>query len=301
MPRSAILALGLIIPVCLACPTVAGQATQPEVVKLLPTGTVTAGIFSDGEPEHYVGKKLFDYMNGGAELYLAYGFEDLGVAEYKQADVKLRVALYKMGSAPEAYGIYTHAARGRRVDLPGPNRLEPNMLSFYKGRYYVRVLPIKAGPDAELAMIALGRHIWNHLPGKPEVPSAVASLPRGFVAGTLRYLTHPETARTTWFNGEGKPLLPDGATAVTAIYGGDADDIQLTRAEYPDEKAAVIACRKLAELLELDPKGDDTKCEATGKTPDDVFAALATDEKILRWASGPGSEAGAKKQLARIE
>lgn len=285
----------------LASPAAAGEPEAPEIVRLLPTGTVTAGIFSDGQPEHYVGKKLFDYMNGGAELYLAYGFEDLGVAEYKQADLQLRVALYKMGSAPEAYGIYTHAARGRRVDLPGPNRLEPNMLSFYKGRFYVRVLPIKAGPDADRAMIALGRHIWKALPGKPEVPAAVASLPKGFVAGTLRYLTHPETARTIWFNGEGKPLLPDGASAVTAIYGGDEDDIQLTRAEYPDQKAAVLACRKLAERLKLTPTSDDEKCAATGKTPDEVFASLATQGNVLRWASGPGNDKQAQKQLARIE
>jgi len=165
----------------------------------------------------------------------------------------------------------------------------------------VRVLPAKAGPDSELAMIALGRYIWQNLPGQPEVPAAVASLPKGFVPGTLRFLTHPETARTIWFNNEGKPLLPAGATAVTATYGGDEDDIQLTRARYPDEKAAVQACRKLAELLELEPSGDGEKCAASGKTPDDVFASLATKDNVLRWASGSSTAAAAQKQLARIE
>jgi len=35
---------------------------------------------SAGKIEVFKGKKLFDYMNGGAELYLAYGFVEIAVS-----------------------------------------------------------------------------------------------------------------------------------------------------------------------------------------------------------------------------
>lgn len=274
--------------------------SPPEVVSLLPTADLPAGLTTAGAPEHYIGKKLFDYMDGGAEVFLAYGFEDLGVAEYRRGELGLRVAVYKMGSPAEAYGIYAFSASGTKAALPGPNSLAPNMLSFFKGRFYVRVLAHKTGPGAAEAMLALGKRVFGGLSGPTEVPAILARLPEGDLGGTLRYLTHPQTARTIWFDGEGDLLLSPGAVAVTASYPGGEADLQLTLAEYPDAQGALTACQALTAKLGLTSGTGEGECAASGKTPDDVFAALGTDGKLLRWASGAPDAAAALAWMKKI-
>ena len=295
--RSAILASCLVS--LFAFSATAGD--KPDVVRLLPTGDLGNGLKSTGAPEHFVGKKLFDYMNGGAELYLAFGFDDLGVGAYKHGDRELRVAIYKMGGPEQAFGIYAYAARGKKADLGGPNSITANMLSFFKGRFYVRVLNHKASKGGEASMLALGKKIYAGLPGKSVIPESVSLLPEGSIPGTLRYLVNAETARTTWFDGEGKLLMTDGATAVTAMYPGDDDDVQLTRGQYVDAKAAMLACKALAKKLNLKVVDKGGECIASGKTPDDVYAAIESKVRILRWSSGLASADAAKAWLPKIK
>jgi hypothetical protein len=277
----------------------AGQQ-PPEVVALLPTGELPGGLSVAGAPEHFVGKKLFDYMNGGAELFLAFGFEDLGVAEYQRGELGLRVAIYKMGGPAEAYGIYAFSARGPKAALVGPSSLAPNMLSFCKGRFYVRVLAHQASAGSAEAMTGLAKLIFDQLPGQPEVPASVARLPEGALDGTLRYLSHPQTARTVWFDGEGDLLLSPGARAVVASYAGGDEDLVLTLAEYPDAQAALAACRALTTKLGLQATAATDGCAASGKTPDDVFAALAVEGPMLRWACGAPDVATAQTWMKKI-
>jgi hypothetical protein len=43
------------------------------------------------------------------------------------------------------------------------------------------------------------------------------------------------------------------------------------------------------------------ECTATGKIPDDVFAALATKDGVLRWVTGASDQKSASAWLARIK
>ncbi len=280
-------------------PALGGQL--PDVVRLLPKGDLGEGIKSIGEPEHYVGRKLFDYMDGGAELYLAYGFEDLGVCEYSATNNTLRVALYKMGSPREAYGIYSQSARGESAGLPGPSSESAKMISFFKDKFYVRVLVVKGADKPHDSMVLLAKKVWDALPGQAMIPSMMSQLPKGALKGTSRFLTHPDVTQNVWFDGEGKILLSKGATAVSATYPGADDDIQLTLAQYPSSAEALRACKSLGEKLAIEVKEHSGTCEAVGKTPDDVFAAISTKGAVLRWASGAKNSDDAKEWLAKIK
>jgi hypothetical protein len=273
---------------------------QPAVVRLLPQGQLGDGLKSQGAPEHFVGKKLFDYMNGGAELYLAYHFKDLAVGRYTLGSLELNVALYQMGSMNEAYGIFAFAAGAKKIDLPGPNALSPNMLSFYRGRYYVRVLSQKVSKESAAAMVTLGKKVFAALPGSSNPPTEIKLLPKGSIAGTVRFLTHPEQARTIWFDGEGTLLLSPGARAVSASYPGEDDDVQLTRVSYKKPARALRVCKALSKKLGLKAQGSGGQCMASGRTPDEVFAAIRTRGKILFFSSGATDVASAEKWLSRI-
>jgi len=255
---------------------------------------------SAGKIEVFKGKKLFDYMNGGAELYLAYGFVEIAVWSYQTAGNQATVGIYEMGSPAEAFGIFSHTSKGDPVDVGVPAVLARGMLSFHKDKFYVRVVAKSDPAKAKDLLIHLGKQVAAAIPGKPLTPGEVGLLPEGAVEGSLRYLVNPETARTIWFDGEGELILTKNARAVTAFYPGDDTDIQASRISYPDKAAAITACRALGKKLSLktSAKGE---CSASGRTEDDVFTALAAKDGVLRWVTGAADQKTAAAWLARIK
>jgi hypothetical protein len=256
---------------------------------------------SAGKIEVFKGKKLFDYMNGGAELYLAYGFVEIAVWNYATAGNQATVGVYEMGGPAEAYGIFSHTSKGDPVDVGVPAVLARGMLSFHKGKFYVRVVAKSDPVKARDLLIHLGKQVAGSIPGESKTPKEVALLPEGAVEGSLRYLVNPETARTIWFDGEGELILTAKAKAVTAFYPGGDADIQASRVSYPDKAAAIKACRALGKKLSLKTAGGGGECRATGKTEDDVFTALAAKDGVLRWVTGAADQKTANAWLAKVK
>lgn len=253
------------------------------------------------QPEIFVGHKLFDYMNGGAELYLAYGFVDIGVGAYQQGGSKMTVEIYRMGGPEEAYGIFSHTSKGDPVDVGVPAILARGMLSFHKDEFYVRVVAKSDPVKARDLLIHLGKQVAAAVPGESKTPGEVGLLPEGAIKGSLRYLVNPETARTVWFDGEGELILTKKARAVTAFYAGGDADIQASRISYPDKAAAIKACRALGKKLSLKISEAQGECTAAGKTEDDVFTALAAKGGVLRWVTGAADQKTADAWLAKIK
>ncbi|HUU00918.1 MAG TPA: DUF6599 family protein [Myxococcota bacterium] len=283
----------------LAIPAGAGGQAN-KLFAYLPAELVT-GVTACGKPEHFIGKKLFDYMDGGAELYLAYGFSDIGVRNYSQAAVKLTVEIYRLGSPADAFGAFSHRSKGKAVEIGIPAVLANGMLSFFKGRLYVRLVAKSDPTGAAEVLVAAGKSLAAKLPGKSEPPADIAHLPAGAVGGSLRYLPNPQTARTVWFDGEGDILLSRDARAVTAFYAAGDNDIQLTRVIYPTPQAAQAACQALVKKLEMNAVNDSHACDAGGKTSDDVYAAMAVEGGVLRLSSGCGDLKTARAWMAKIK
>ena len=55
----------------------------------------------------YSGHGLYDYMDGGAELYMEYGFDKLCIQEIELTGEKLTVQVYRMADLKSAFGIYS--------------------------------------------------------------------------------------------------------------------------------------------------------------------------------------------------
>ncbi len=60
-----------------------------------------------GTPKTYNGSSLFGLIDGGAELFLEYGFEAVWTNQVTLSDETYKVEIYKMTGAEEAFGIYS--------------------------------------------------------------------------------------------------------------------------------------------------------------------------------------------------
>ena len=57
--------------------------------------------------ETYSGQSLYGYIDGGADLYIEYGFLKLFVTEYQWNNETITAEVWLMKDAPSAYGIYS--------------------------------------------------------------------------------------------------------------------------------------------------------------------------------------------------
>ena len=79
---------------------------QAELRSLLPQ---IAKWSQTEDAQNYYPENLFVYINGAAEIYLAYDFQELIVSQHKQDQSEMNVAveIYNMGSEKNAFGIYS--------------------------------------------------------------------------------------------------------------------------------------------------------------------------------------------------
>lgn len=98
----------------------------------------------------FTAESLYGYMNGGAELYLEYGFDTLTVTEITSEGKDIKIEFYCMSDTEAAFGIFSVS----RFRCNGGPKLTDHQcrsayqLQFCKGRYYVSIIS-DTGSDTE--------------------------------------------------------------------------------------------------------------------------------------------------------
>jgi len=134
---------------------------------------------------------LWEYINGAAELFLTYGFQELVVLDMEMGDSALSVSVYDMGQPLDAFGIYESEKPADGAGLEGVGAaavLQPPYRGLLlKDRYYVKV-EVGGGDVDAPALEAAMRDIATGLPGSDDLPAALLALPsKGRKPGTVAY------------------------------------------------------------------------------------------------------------------
>ena len=169
-------------------------------------------------PEEYGPDTLYEYINGAARMYHAFGFTRLAHARYAPdsgdgAPVTLDV--YHMGDAPGAYGIYTNTrspeVEPRAWGVEGYR--QGDVAAAWRGAIYVHA-ETEAGNAAGAAMLErLVAGVAAAAPGDASLPRMATLLPRdGFVRNSDRYVANDLL---------GHACLPGGMLAEYAVDGGE--------------------------------------------------------------------------------
>lgn len=171
--------------------TACQEAVSPEtgLRRLLP-GSV-GDWQRQGEILEYSGEALFDYINGGAEIYFEYGFVKVIVQDYMVAgEHTLTLEIYEMVDPESAYGIYSfkRSPGGRSADIGAESRLEDYYLNFWKGNYLVTLTGFDQEPTTVAGLLSVARSVDEvmHEGGSP--PSLEGRLPyAGRVEAGIKY------------------------------------------------------------------------------------------------------------------
>jgi hypothetical protein len=197
------------------------QETGPDLSRLSIGAWKTAG-----PPEVYKKDGLYGYINGGAELFLQYGFEGLSVIRYIggngfTAEKEITLEVYRMASPADAFGIFSLKREGgERIssEIEAVHWLSASQAALVKGNSYINITGVKA---IEEEIEAFAAAVSKKIGAASALPPELTLLPSsGRIQGSERYIQGKLAA-------EGESLLLDrefwgfgeGTVAVSAKYG----------------------------------------------------------------------------------
>ncbi len=140
-----------------------------------------AGWKLSGEIQTFSRANLYDYIDGAADLYLKYDFQELKVADYQNdRKASVTVEVYRHKTPVDAFGIYSQErlSNANYLEVGAQGYSEKGVLNFLAGNYYVKMSSVDAGPDDQVVLLAFARKVVENLGGKGSLPSILSSFPR---------------------------------------------------------------------------------------------------------------------------
>ncbi len=148
----------------------------------------------EGQPYHYEAQNLYEYINGAAEFFIAYGFIELHGANYGSASGPMGSAaidIYDMGNGLNAFGVF-QARRNNQayaLNVGAASAGSDGYLAFIKDRFYIEMQVETLNQNATEVIATMASRIAAHLPGNNSLPKELSYLPeKGRVAGSERYI-----------------------------------------------------------------------------------------------------------------
>lgn len=243
----------------------------------------TSGWKTGREDQVFTRDNIFDYMDGGGEIYLAYDFQFVFVREYVRDDAPSIVAeIYQMSSSQDAFGVFTHDTDGDEVDLGQGAIYAAGLLRFWKDRIFVRILADSETPEAKAVVMELGTTIVRAISQDGDRPALVEFLPtEGLKPKSLRYFHTLISLNAHYYLANVNILkLSPETRVVMARYAKDSSEARLLLVEYPTVERAVDAHGRFVEMFLLERLEADRK-EPPKKLEDGKFAGVTRSGKHL--------------------
>ncbi len=196
-----------------------------------------SGWKKDGKTQVFSPRTLYEYINGAADLYLAYEFQDLHVAEYKgEKKAGVTVEIYRHQDPTQAFGIYSQErlANARFLDIGTQGYHEPNVLNFLTGPYYVKINGFNTGEDDEKVLMPFAKRVEEILGEKTPLPRILSSFPReGKKMNTEKFISKNFLGYSFFHSGYTADYEVSGKKfKIFAIEGKDQEDCRGMMEKY---------------------------------------------------------------------
>jgi hypothetical protein len=210
----------------------------------------------------YTSKTLFDYIDGAAELYLAYGFQGVTVRKFeKSSHPPITVELYEMDSSEDAYGLFSFERQDEAVGIGQGSEFGGGLLRFWKGKHFVSIYADGEGAEVESAVLAMGRttaDLIRETGPEPKLVDYVPGKDLGLVDRSVRYLKSHVLLNQRFFIAHQNILnLSRRTEAVLAQYTQGKQKTHLLLVRYPSVKEAREAYQSFMAAYLPDDGGKD--------------------------------------------
>ena len=243
----------------------------------------------------YTADNLWEVINGAAELYLAYNFQDLHQAIYAaDKDREVKVELYRHDNPVNTYGIYTAERMPDYtfIETGVQGYTSVDILNFFTGCYYVKISSYGRNPVDEESLKAIAGEVSLSLnqtgswPGETQLFPAEGkvAMSDGYIASNFLGYSFFRSAFTALYSAGGEFTLfilhgkEGGAEAMLNQYiakvGKDSieqkENILIVRDPY---NGKILLSKKGNYLVGAVNAADETTAmEVIGKTLGNISA-----------------------------
>jgi hypothetical protein len=240
----------------------ASRAEKPDILRYLPDMSGITGWTTLGEPQVAGGEDLYLLINGAAELYMEYGFEQALFQSYGSKNEKtINLEIYKMSDPHAAYGMYTFrtSKKGKAIPIGSGASIEDYYLNLWKGSFFVTVIGFDTEEETINGITTIAEAVAARIVEKGQAPDlAKLLLAEGlenvkYLRGNLALFNNYEFDKANIFG------VSEG---VIGLYR----DHRVFLFSYGDDTESGKWLANGIEILESSPRFDDFTQDGNGYT-----------------------------------
>ena len=140
-----------------------------------------------GDDKEYNEESLYEHINGGAELFISYGFNEAISRTYsKGGEAEISVDIYDMIESKNAYGVFSHSRESIDYTVGQGCQIYEDAVLFWKDRYYVAILSFKCLDDTQTVLLEMAKQISKSIDSEGSLPGILSKLPKNPASHTTQ-------------------------------------------------------------------------------------------------------------------
>lgn len=220
------------------------MTTQATLADVMPKSGEIQGWARHRSMQHFAGEDLYEYIDGGAEIYHEYGFVQVLVQDYINDEEKsVSVEVFEMKSPESAYGMYTFKtdAKGKRVPVGNDAQLADYYMNFWKGSYLVTLTGFDETEGTRHGLLDIAAKVSSKMASGGAKPQIASFFPEGDLTDqSLKYFKGYLGLRSS------HPLFSLNITGYEEGIKGDyAGGFSLFLFRFKDEQGSRRVCQSM--------------------------------------------------------
>lgn len=197
--------------------------------------------------QYFNTETLYNYIDGGAELYLSYGFTNVLSRRYScPGEMDIVAEIFDMKGARDAFGAFTNMREKNQHEFGQGSQQLQGSLIFWKDHYFITLSTNKSTEKSMAAIKKIAEYIDQAIPNEGKIPDLFGLLPQeSLVPEGYCYFHHYIWLNAYYFIASYNILnVSDSTDAVVAKYGSPEKRSYLLLVQYPDVQTAKTAYEK---------------------------------------------------------
>lgn len=215
------------------------SAQNLSLSKILPASL--NGWELSGTEKVYTPETLYDYIDGGAELYLSYGMKDVVSLVYSKENVgTIRIEVFDLVNSKNAFGVFTHTRMLDEKEFGQGSQYFTGAQIFWKDKYLVTIIADDENADIKETIKKFASIIESQITSEGNLPEILSLLPaENLVTDGYCYFHHYIWQNIYYFiSNENILSIDDSTDAIIARYGEKDKRTLLLIIEYSDSLKA---------------------------------------------------------------
>jgi hypothetical protein len=196
---------------------------------------------AEGNDRLYGPTNLYDYIDGGAELYLSFGMKEVLSRRYhNEGTSEISVEIFDMINSENAFGVFTHTRTTNENIYGQGSQYFTGAQIFWKDKYFVTVTSNSVNDEIKRCILDLSSEIDHRITSTGKLPKIIEYLPfQSQLNDDYVYFHHYIWQNSYYFiSNENIFNINDSAQAVIARYGKKNDRYFLLLVDYNDSDKA---------------------------------------------------------------